>query len=101
MFKLLILITAAVLISGCSYHNAALELATYENTYTGKTVQNTTVSLVSVTDVRTDTTSIGQIEANGHATAKLFTHVSIADRYKDGLTKVLKAAKFNLVQNPA
>lgn len=101
MFKLLTLIATAVLISGCSYHNEALELATYENTYTGKTVQNSTVSLISVTDARIDKTSIGHVEANGQITGKLFTHVSITDRYKDGLTKVLKAAKFNLVQNPA
>lgn len=93
---------AVILMSGCSYKNEALELSSYKAQNYGKTTQEPTrVSYLSVTDGRDDKTSIGYVEANGHVTEKLFSYVDFANRYKEGLTSALRAAKFNLVNDPA
>lgn len=101
MNKLYSLIAVVVLITGCSYKNEAIELSSYKTQYLGQTAQDAnTVALSSVTDVREDKTSIGYVEGNGKVTAKLYSYVNFADRYREGLTRVLKVAKFNLVNNP-
>lgn len=102
MTKLYSFVTIIVLMTGCSYKNEAIELSSYKTQYMGKTAQDTSsVSLSSVTDTREDKTSIGYVAGNGQITTKLYSYVNFADRYKDGLTRVLKVAKFNLVNNPA
>lgn len=100
MNKLYGLVAVIVLMTGCSYKNEAIELSSYKTQYMGKTAQDmNSFSLSSVTDTREDKTSIGYVEANGQVTAKLYSYVNFADRYRDGLTRVLTAAKFNLVNN--
>lgn len=101
MFKLFTLITTIFLISGCSYNNEALELASYQNTYTGKTIPHDASSYLNVTDVRNDKTSIGYMEANGQVINKLYSHVDFSSRYQEGLSRALKSAGFNLIPNGA
>ncbi|MDP2076482.1 MAG: hypothetical protein Q8N01_07245 [Sulfuricurvum sp.] len=101
MSKLYSLVAVIVLMTGCSYKNEAIELSSYKTQYIGQTTQDmSTASLSSVTDIREDKTSIGYVEANGQVTTKLYSYVNFADRYRDGLARVLKVAKFNLVNNP-
>lgn len=93
---------AMILMTGCSYKNEAIELSSYKGQYLGKTTQDKSpVSLVSVTDAREDKTSVGHVLANDVETAKLYSYVNFADRYKEALNSALHSAKFNLVQNPA
>ena len=102
MKKLYSLVAAVVLLSGCSYKNEAIELSSYKAQYLGKTTGDTnSISLLSVTDTREDKTSIGHVEANGQVTVKLYSYVDFTDKYSEGLTNVLRAAKFNLTKNPA
>lgn len=102
MNKLYGLVSVVVLMTGCSYKNEAIELSSYKTQYMGMTAQDTnSFSLSSVTDTREDKTSIGYVEVNGKVSTKLYSYVNFADRYRDGLTRVLKVAKFNLVNNPA
>jgi uncharacterized lipoprotein len=87
--------------TGCSYKNEAIVLSSYKTEYSGQRAQDmNSFSLSSVTDTREDKTSIGYVEANGKVTTKLYSYVNFADRYRDGLVRVLKVAKFNLVNNP-
>jgi uncharacterized lipoprotein len=101
MSKLYSLVAVVVLMTGCSYKNEAIELSSYKTQYLGKTAQDkNSISLSSVTDTREDKSTMGYVEANGQVTTKLYSYVNFADRYRDGLTKVLKDAKFNVVNNP-
>lgn len=100
MNKLYSLVAVVVLMSGCSYKNEAIELSSYKAHSLSKTIEDrNNISFLSVTDIREDKTSIGYVEANGQVTAKLYSYVDFADRYKEGLTTVLKTAMFNLVNN--
>lgn len=101
MHKFYSLVASVVMLTGCSYKNDPIELSSYKTQYLGKTTQNmNSVSLSSVTDTRENKTSIGYVEANGHVTTKLYSYVNFADRYREGLARVLKLARFNLVNNP-
>jgi uncharacterized lipoprotein len=102
MKNLYSLVAAVILMSGCSYKNEAIELSSYKaHALSTTTVDRNNISFLSVTDIREDKTSIGHVEANTQVTTKLYSYVNFADRYKEGLTNVLKDAKFNLVNNPA
>jgi len=102
MSKLYSLVAVAVLMTGCSYKNEAIELSSYKTQYLGQTAYDkSSVFLSSVTDIREDKTSIGYVEGNGQVTTKLYSYVNFADRYRDALAMVLKVAKFNLANSPA
>lgn len=102
MKKLVSFVAAIVLITGCSYKNEAIELSAYKpHSLSKTTADRNNISFLTVTDIRADKTSIGYVEANGQVTTKLYSYVDFADRYKEGLTKVLKVAMFNLVNNAA
>ena len=102
MKKIYCLLAVVVLITGCSYKNEAIELSSYKSDYLSKTiVDRNNISFLTVTDIREDKTSIGYVLVNDKVDTKLYSHVDFAGRYTEGLTKVLKAAKFNLVNNPA
>lgn len=101
MSKLYSLVAVIAFMTGCSYNNEAVELSSYKTEYLGQTAKDmNSVSLSSVTDMREDKTSIGYVEVNGNVTTKLYSYVNFADRYRDGLTRVLKVAKFNLANSP-
>lgn len=90
-----------LLSTGCSYKNEAIELSAYKLNYISKTINDrNNISFLSVTDTRENKKSIGHVLVNDKVDTKLYSHVDFAGRYRDGLTKVLKAAKFNLVNNP-
>lgn len=102
MNKLYSLVAVVVLMSGCSYKNEAIELSSYKaHSLSTTTADRNNISFLSVSDMRADKSSIGYVEANAQVTAKLYSYTDFTDRYKEGLTKVLKDAKFNLVNNPA
>lgn len=102
MNKLYSLVAIAVLMTGCTYKNEALELDAYKVNYVSKTIDDqNTISYLSVTDAREDKSSIGYVLVNDKVYTKLYSNVNFADRYRDGLTKVLKAGKFNLANDPA
>jgi uncharacterized lipoprotein len=102
MKKLYSLVAVIVLMSGCSYKNESIELSSYKTHTLSKTTEDrNNISFLSVTDIRDDKTSIGYVEANNQVTSKLYSYVNFADRYREGLTAVLKDAKFNLVNTPA
>lgn len=101
MNQLYSLVAVLVLMTGCSYKNEAIELPSFKAQYLGKTTQDKGNTLFTVTDTREDKTSIGYVEANGYATTKLYSYVDFAEKYREGLTNVLKAAKFNLTNNVA
>jgi uncharacterized lipoprotein YajG len=102
MKKLYSVVAIVVLMTGCAYNNEAIELSAYKLDYLSKTIEDSsTISFLSVSDIREDKTSIGHVLVNDKIDAKLYSHVDFAGRYTEGLTKVLKAAKFNLVNNPA
>jgi uncharacterized lipoprotein len=102
MDKLYSLVAAVVLFTGCSYQNEAIELSSYKANYMSKTIEDqNNLSFLSVTDVREDKTTIGYILVNDTINRKFYSNVDFAYKYKEGLDKVLKAAKFNFVNNPA
>lgn len=101
MKKLYSLAVAVILMTGCSYKNESIELYSYHATHLNATTKNMdNISYLSVSDTREEKTEIGYVEANGQRTAKLFSYVNFADRYKETLIQVLKDSKFNLVENP-
>lgn len=101
MHKLYSFAASIILLTGCSYKNEAIELSSYKANYISKTIDDkNNASFLSVMDARTDKTSIGYVLVNDTVNSKLYSHVDFADRYKEGLNKVLNAAKFNLVNNP-
>lgn len=102
MKKLYSLVAVVVLMSGCSYKNEAIELSSYKAHYLSNTTEDrNNISFLSVTDIREDKTSIGYVQVNDKVDIKLYSNVDFAGRYTEGLTKVLTAAKFNLVNNAA
>ncbi len=102
MKKIYSLVAIVFLSTGCSYNNEAIELSAYKLNYISKTINDSNnISFLSVTDIREDKTSIGYVLVNDKVDTKFYSHVDFAGRYRDGLSKVLKAAKFNLVNNPA
>lgn len=102
MHKLYSLVAAVVFLMGCSYQNEAIELSSYRANYMSKTIEDhNNLSFLSVIDTREDKTSIGYVLVNDTINRKLYSNVDFAYKYKEGLDKVLKSAKFNLVNNPA
>ena len=91
-----------VLMTGCTFKNEAIELSSYKAHYLSKTTEDrNNISFLSVMDIREDKASVGHVLVNDKVDTKLYSHVDFADRYKEGLTRVLKAAQFNLVNNLA
>lgn len=95
------LLAAVVLMTGCAYKNESIELVSYQPHNLSKTmVDRNNLSYLSVMDIRDDKSSIGHVLVNNNVDTKLYSYVNFADRYYDGLTKALKAANFNLVNEP-
>lgn len=102
MKKLYSLVAVVVLMTGCSYKNEAIELSSYKPHYLSKTTEDrNNISYLSVTDTREDKTTIGYVLVNNNVDRKFYSYVNFADRYREGLTKALIAANFNLINNPA
>ncbi|KIM02789.1 MAG: hypothetical protein KU29_13720 [Sulfurovum sp. FS06-10] len=98
---LLALVTMMVM-TGCAYKNEAIELSSYKGQYVGRTTQDKTpIALISVTDVRPNPMYVGYVVSDNVATAKLYSYVNFADRYKEALNRALQAARFTMVQKPS
>lgn len=101
MHKFYSLVASVVILTGCSYRNEAIELSSYKANYITQTINDqNNASFLSVTDIRKDKTSIGHVLVNDTVNNMFYSNVNFEDRYKEGLTKVLTTAKFNLVHNP-
>lgn len=96
MKNVLLVLLALLFLSGCTYKNEALNLASYKAEYTGPISRdNKTVYLRFVKDVRTDKKSVGYLLQNGDRLATLYSDVDFADKYTEGLKYALNMAGFN------
>ena len=101
MKNLSYLIVAALLLGGCTYKNEAIGLSSYKTVYSGAMSNNhKSIYLASVSDERSDKTSIGYVQANGKKTTLLYSYADFAGKYKDGLNSALRMAQFNVEQHP-
>ena len=99
MKNLSYLIVAALLLGGCTYKNEAIGLSSYKTVYSGAMSNNhKSIYLASVSDERSDKTSIGYVQANGKKTTLLYSYADFAGKYKDGLNSALRMAQFNVEQ---
>lgn len=96
MKYVLFLLSAMFLLTGCTYKNEALSLASYNAQYAGPLAKKKqTVYLRLVKDIRSDKQSVGQILDNGKTLATLYTHADIESKYQEGLRYALNLAGFD------
>ncbi|MDD2383004.1 MAG: YajG family lipoprotein [Sulfurospirillaceae bacterium] len=96
MKNVLVLLFALLFLTGCTYKNEALNLASYKANYPGPTAKDrSTIYLRWVKDVRTDKSSVGYLLQNGDRLATLYSDVDFADKYTEGLQYALNLAGFN------
>lgn len=96
MKTLLFLVTALLLLGGCTYKNEALSLDSYKAEYAGpRSKDQKTIYLRIVKDLRADKRTIGYVEQKGGALTKFYSDVNFEDKYKEGLGYALNLAGFN------
>lgn len=96
MKNILFLLSTLLLLSGCTYKNEAIHLASYKADYTGPVTKNqATIYLRWIKDVRTDKSNIGYLLQNGEKLASLYSDVDFTEKYKEGLQYALNMAGFS------
>lgn len=96
MKYLLLLLSVMLLLTGCTYKNEALNLASYNAQYAGPLAkEKPTVLLRLVKDIRADKQSVGYLLDNGKTLATLYTNADIEAKYQEGLGYALNLAGFN------
>ncbi len=99
MKNLFFLFIMTFFMGACAYKNEAVNLESYRATSAQVSSQtHTHLYLAAVTDEREDKTSIGTVQADKKAVAKLYSNTDFATKYEEGLKSALKMADFNVTQ---
>lgn len=96
MKHLLFLFFGLLFLTGCTYKNNALSLASYNAQYAGPMAKDKkTVYVRLVKDLRNDKSTIGYLLDNGNKLATLYTDADIESKYQEGLGYALNIAGFD------
>lgn len=91
------LVVGALLFTGCSYKNGAINVDSYKTNYSGPLAKHTkAIDLVMVKDIRKDKKNIGYFVNDKDKSIKFHSNTDFAKRYEDGLKKALYAAGYKV-----